>query len=225
MNEFNLLDGYPSPSSPRLVSSSLRTINHRIIASKRDKRFFDGERNFGYGGYKYDGRWQPIAKKIITHYSLFNCSKVLQMNAEKGFLLKDLKDQNSKIDIYGTETSQYAIDNSIIEQKDKICISEPTKLPFNDNYFDFVIALGVIYTLNLKDAITAINEITRVSKKHSFITLASYESEKSYFLFKDWTLLGTTILKKEDWKEILLDTGYTGDYFFTNAESLNLKRV
>ena len=32
--------------------------------------FFDGERNFGYGGYRYDGRWIPIVKNMSREYLL-----------------------------------------------------------------------------------------------------------------------------------------------------------
>ena len=55
MREFNLLGEYPIPDKPRYVGSNLRTINHRIVATYRDKNFFDGDKNFGYGGFKYDG--------------------------------------------------------------------------------------------------------------------------------------------------------------------------
>ena len=37
-----------------------------------------------------------------------------------------------------------------------------------------------------------------------------------------WTLLGTTNLHVDEWLELFKVTGYTGDYFFTTAESLNL---
>jgi len=224
MREINLLEGYPSPEKPRLVSNNLRTINHRLVACKRDQIFFDGDRNFGYGGYVYDGRWKTIANNIISSYSLNKSEKILQINSEKGFLLKDLKDKNSDLQVYGTETSQYAIQNTLKEIKNDIFYTKPTKLPFPDNYFDFVIALGVIYTLNLEEALKTINEINRITKKFSFITLASYENDNDYFLFKDWTLLGTTILKKAEWKEVLASLNYTGDYFFTNSTTLNLTR-
>ena len=51
------------------------------------------------------------------------------------------------------------------------------------------------------------------------------ECEVDYFLFKDWTLLGTTILKKNEWVEVLKSVKYKGDYFFTNATTLKLERL
>ena len=44
MREYNLLDNYPKPKEKRYVGDNLRTIEHRIVASYRDKIFFDGDR-------------------------------------------------------------------------------------------------------------------------------------------------------------------------------------
>ena len=66
MREFNLLNDYPKPDKPRFVSSKLRSIENRISASYRDKNLYDWDRNNGYGGYKYDGRWVKVAKNICT---------------------------------------------------------------------------------------------------------------------------------------------------------------
>ena len=40
----------------------------------------------------------------------------------------------------------------------------PYDLTFIDNYFEFVIALGVVYTQTLDNAIKVLKEIVRVSK-------------------------------------------------------------
>ena len=68
MREYNLLDNYPKPKEKRYVGDDLRTIEHRIVASYRDKIFFDGDRNYGYGGFKYDRRWISVADKICNEY-------------------------------------------------------------------------------------------------------------------------------------------------------------
>ena len=68
MPEVNILAGYPKPTKPRFVGRNMRTINHRLTAVERGENFFDGDRNFGYGGFNYDGRWLPIAERIVTLY-------------------------------------------------------------------------------------------------------------------------------------------------------------
>ena len=34
-----------------------RSVKNKLAAWKLDKEYYDGDRNNGYGGFKYDGRW------------------------------------------------------------------------------------------------------------------------------------------------------------------------
>ena len=225
MKEFDLLKGYPEPSKPRIVGKNIRTIKNRIISGYRDKNFFDGDRNFGYGGFNYDGRWQKVALTIINEYNLHQNSKFLQLNCEKGFLMNDIKNLLPNCMVHGVETSDYAQSNSMENVKQDISkVNNYYNLDIEENFYDLVIGLGVVYTHSLKNAIKCIKEIQRIGKGKSFITLASYSNEEDYWLFKDWTVLGTIILKKEEWLEVLKHCNYTGDYHFTNSETLKLIR-
>lgn len=223
MREYNLLEVGINKNTSRYVGLNLRTINNRINASYRDQKLFDGNRNDGYGGYSYDGRWKRVAEKISKEYNLTDNSNVLQIGCEKGFLLNDLKNIHPSISLHGLESSDYAINNSMISIKKFISKLNYSSLEkYNENEFDFLIAMGFIYSFNLTDAIKHLKNIAKISK-NSFITLASYDNEDDYWLFKNWTLLGTTILKKDEWITVMNHAKYTGDYFFTNAKNLNLK--
>ena len=222
MREFDILGKYPQPKNPRIVSKNLRTIKNRITASYRGKEFYDGKRENGYGGLKYDGRWIGIAKKIFKLYKLNSNAKILQIGCDKGFLLHDIQKVYPKSRVRGIEISDYAIKSSKKNIRRFIKKSIFSKLPFKKNEFDLVIAIGPVYSLSLPDAIKCLKEIKRVGKGKSFITLGAYENEKDYRLFKYWTLLGTTILSKQEWKSVLKHTKYTGDYKFNTAHSLNL---
>ena len=222
LRRFNALEGYPEAKQPRVVGPGLRTIRHRIIATYRGKEFYDGDRNCGYGGYSYDGRWLPIAKNMCKEYGLGDGSAVLQIGCEKGFLLHDFLQLHPKMKVRGTDLSDYAIGNAMPSVKRFIQKAPFTALPFADREFDFVIGIGVVYSLNLADAIQCLKEIQRVGKGKSFVTLASYTTEEDFRLFSYWTLLGTTILREEEWVEVLNHVRYTGDYTFTNARSLKL---
>lgn len=225
MKKFNLLLEYPKPIKSRKIGKNLRTISHRIIASNRGFDFFDGNRNYGYGGFKYDGRWELIAKKIISRYNLKDGSNILQIASEKGFLLHEIQKLNKKINVTGLETSDYAISKSLKSIKKKIIkIKNFNDFKIKNKKFDFIIALGVIYTLNLADAISCIKQIQNLCNGNSFITLASYSNDKDYWLFKNWSLLGTLLLKESEWKKVLKFCNYTGDYFFVNAKQLSLKK-
>jgi len=222
MREFDLLSIYPNLKS-RFISKNTRTIENRIVASYREKEFYDGKRDNGYGGFFYDGRWKPIAEKIFSEYKLKDNSKILHIGCDKGFLLHDIKNLKPKSIVRGIEISNYAISKSKKDIKKYIKKSPFNNLPFKSNYFDFVIAIGPAYALNLRDSIQCIKEIARVGKGKSFITLGSYDDESEEKLFKYWTLLGSTILHKKEWVKVLKHCRYKGDYKFNTAKSLNLK--
>ena len=41
------------------------------IAKKYGQKYWDGERKYGYGGYKYiKNRWKPVALNLIKTYKL-----------------------------------------------------------------------------------------------------------------------------------------------------------
>lgn len=198
-----------------------RSIKNKLIAWKQDKDYYDGDRNNGYGGFSYDGRWLKLLPKVIKRYKLTNNSKILDLGCKKGFIMKDLRILLPKSEIWGIEDHVYPIRNAEKEIKSNIILSEYYKIPFKENYFDFVIGFSSIYKYNLQDVIKTITEVNRVSRK-SFFTVAAYSNRKEKALFDDWTLLGTTVLHKKEWIKLFKMIGYKNDYYFTTAKSLNL---
>lgn len=210
MREWNSLKDYPQPPH-RIVRNP--TIEHRIVASRRGREFFDGDRAYGYGGYQDDGRWEPVAECMRNEYALTEGSSILQINCEKGFLLNEFLKKG--MEVRGIESSAYA------RRRCPLGITVNNKWDFKEP-FDLVIAVGAVYVENLPQAVNLLIEIERISFS-SFITLASYDSEDDLKLFKQWSLLATTILKKDEWREVMRYAGYTGDYWFVNAETLRLR--
>lgn len=219
LREFNALKGYPQPQY-RIVGS--RTIKHRILASQRGYDFYDGDRDCGYGGFNYDGRWKPIAEHMCAEYALNEKSAVLQIGCEKGFLLHEFLQLYPLMRVRGTEISVYARDHAMRDIRLGIRLVPFTDIPFDYQEFHLVIAIGVVYTLNLADAIRCLQEIQRVGKR-AFVTLGSYDTDQDLTLFRAWSLLGSTILRKEEWLEVMTHAGYSGDYKFITAESLKLR--
>ena len=215
--EFNLLNTFPKVS--RNIQSRKENKGHnRNLALKFDKEYFDGSRDQGYGGYIYDGRWKPVAEKLVNLFSLKEQSKFLDIGCAKGFLLYDLYALNSLIDLYGLDVSQYAKNNSPIEIRDKIKIGNCKNLDFPTDFFDGVVAINTIHNLEIYDCINAIKEIQRVSGGKAFIQVDAYRNDKELNIFKDWMLTAKTFLKPEEWLEVFKKANYTGYYNWTILE-------
>jgi len=222
MRKFDI--GYPHSKATRLIHEGSRSIKNKIIAWGLDKEYYDGERDNGYGGFRYDGRWATIMPKIIKEYELNQSSSVLDLGCKKGFFLHDLKQVLPKIKVKGVESHKYPIEQAMKSVKQEIVLCPYDKLPFKDSSFDFVIAFASIYMLNFKGVLNSLREIQRVGKGKSYVTLGAYRTKEEKELFLEWTLLGTTVLHEDEWLEVLKETGYTGDYFFSSAKSLHLMR-
>ena len=211
---------FKKPVKVRAKVAKERTVINKMYAWELGKEYYDGNRLNGYGGFKYDGRWLKLLPKIIKRYKLSSKSKVLDLGCKKGFLLKDLNILLPGIKSYGIENHPYAIKNAV-NCKSKLILSDYTKLPFKNKSLDFVIAFNSLYMQNLGDVIKSLKEIERVSKK-SYIVLASGENDEERNKFYKWTLIGTSILLKKEWKTLFKKIKFKGDYYFSSAKSLGV---
>ncbi|MBM3598876.1 MAG: class I SAM-dependent methyltransferase [Alphaproteobacteria bacterium] len=221
MQEYDI--GYFDPSVTRRIARGSRTIRNKLIAWEQGREFYDGARENGYGGYRYDGRWQRLLPAIIRRYGLTARSAVLDVGCKKGFFLHDLGALLPGIKVAGIETSSYPIDEGMPSVRTHMSVGRFDELPFADGSFDFVLAFSSIYILNLRGVVDALREIQRVSLGRSYVTLGAYRNDVERAQFEAWSLLGTTVLHVDDWMEVFAYAGYTGDYYFTTAGSLNLR--
>jgi len=173
--------------------------------------YWDNESFPGYQGHYYDGRWVDKAEKLKSYYNLNQNSKVLDYGCGKGFLLKDLKDIVG-CDIVGYDKSEYAIDHSPV--KNNIIKAASEKLPFADKSFNLGISLSMLYAMEYEECITAIKEIERVSY-NKFIMVHSFRNEREKNNLISYDATAKIILSTDQWKELFLEAGYTGEYWWT----------
>jgi len=211
---------FKKPLKIRAKVSKERTIVNKIKAWELGKDYYDGNRLNGYGGFKYDGRWLKLLPKIIKRYKLTKKSKVLDLGCKKGFLLKDLNILIPGIKSFGIENHAYPLKKAV-KCKSKIFLCDYHKIPFSNKYFDFVIAFNSLYMQNLGDVIKSLKEIERVSK-NSYVILASGENDEERNRFYKWTLIGTSILLKKEWKKLFKTIKFNGDYYFSSSKSLGV---
>ena len=207
-----LMRNYPKIKRNISDRKSNITNQDRQKARNFDKDFFDGDRRYGYGGYKYYGRWIPVVKDFIDYYNLDNNSSILDIGAGKGFMVKDFKDALPNANVLGIDISQYAVQNSMQEIKDFMSVGNAKKLEFDDKSFDLVISINTIHNLPLDECKFSLKEISRVSKKHSFIVVDSWNNKDEEFRMKSWNLTALTYMSADSWKKLFSEVGYEGDY-------------
>lgn len=247
MPEFNLLEAAGLPQIKKRERRAIISEEDKKIAERLDFSFYDGNREKGYGGYFYDGRWRNVAKIAKERYNLREDSKVLIDRCHKSFLVYDLKELIQGITVFGVHPKEYALNHAMegfglwvkknnipdnsdqrtleSEARDKVLpflIQAPSNdLPFKDNYFDAVISIENACAYNPKECRNVIREIVRVSKnngKNCYIQNDSWRNDAEKEKLMSWTLLCKTFLDKKEWEELYNEADYHGDWGYTIIE-------
>jgi len=216
MVEINLLRSLPKGKRNVKMRSTAKTDEHIRISRQYGQMYFDGPREYGYGGYEYDGRWIPVAKDIVKHFNLSKGDKVLDVGCGKGFLVKDLLGLD--INAYGVDISKYAIKHCEKEVVERLTIGSANNLEFEDNSFDAVISINTIHSLPRAKCLKAVQEIERLAPGKGFIQVDSYRNKKQKEIFESWVLTAKYYGYPEEWKELYNAAGYTGFYYWTIIE-------
>lgn len=183
------------------------------IAKQYGYDFWDGDRKFGYGGYRYDGRWRRTAALMTEHYKLKPGDRILDIGCGKGFLLYDFTQVVPGVDITGIDISEYAIKNGKEEIKPFLQTGNAVSLPFEDNCFDLVISLNTLHNLYCYDFVKALKEIERVGK-NKYIVVESYRNDQEKVNLMYWVLTGECFFTPEEWEWLFNLASYSGDYSF-----------
>ena len=186
------------------------------IAKQYGQEYWDGPREYGYGGYRDDGRWHPVARDIIAHFGLKPGSRVLDIGCGKGFLVKALLAQN--MDAFGLDISLYALMHCAPEVIGRLHLGSAEQLPFPDGSFDCVLSLNTIHNFPRQKAIVAMREIQRLSNGRAFVQVDSYLTPEQKEIFESWVLTAEFHDYPDGWLKVFADAGYTGDYDWTIIE-------
>src|SRR5437588_7248563 len=174
MAQVNLLRALPNP--PRNVQKRAAGKTPELLAASRQfgELYFDGPREYGYGGYRYDGRWIPVARDIVDHFGLKPGMRVLDIGCAKGFLVKDLMKVCPGLEAFGLDISLYALMHCEPEVIGRIHLGTAEKLVFPDNSFDCVLCLNTVHNFPRPRAIKVMQEIQRTSGGRAFVQVDSY---------------------------------------------------
>lgn len=182
------------------------------VACKFDRDYWDGDRRFGFGGYKYDGRWLKVAEAMVEHYGLKPGARILDVGCGKGFLLYEFTRVVEGADVHGIDISAYAIEHAKEEVRPKLIEGSATDLPFDSESFDFVFSINTLHNLFNHDLHRAAAEIERVGKSAKHISIESYRNEREKMNLLYWQLTCRAFLTPQEWEWAFAQAGYTGDY-------------
>src|ERR1043166_9798294 len=121
------------------------------IAKRFDFDYFDGDRKYGYGGFRYDGRWLPVAQAMAKHYELPRDARILDIGCAKGFLVHDFMKVLPEADVAGLDISDYAIANAMPEIRNRVRVGNAVSPPYPDNSFDLGVSITTLHNRPITD--------------------------------------------------------------------------
>ncbi len=188
------------------------------LALQWDYDYWDGSRETGYGGYRYDGRWRKVADAMVAAYGLRAGQRVLDVGCGKAFLLHDLQEACPGLEVTGLDVSAYALEHAMESVKDRLQLGNAAKLPWPDDNFDLVISINTLHNLYLFDLWTALTEMERVGRSAKYLCVEAYRSEREKVNLMYWQLTCRAFHTPEEWEWLFQQTGYQGDHEYIYFE-------
>jgi len=185
------------------------------VAKRFGEEYWDGDRKYGYGGYRYDGRWRSVARDIIAYFGLKPGRRVLDVGCGKGFLVKDLMLECAGLEVFGLDISRYALLHCEKDVVGRLHLGSADELPFPDRSFDCVLSINTIHNLPRPRAVRAMREIQRLSPGRAFVQVDSYHTPEQKALFESWVLTAEFHDYPHGWLKLFADADYAGDYYWT----------
>jgi SAM-dependent methyltransferase len=183
------------------------------VARRFDRDYWDGDRRFGYGGYKYDGRWSVVAQALADTYSLKANARILDVGCGRGFLLHEFQRLIPSCTVAGFDVSDYGLATA----KDLIKHDAREPFPFANNSFDLAISINALHNLPPEDVAKALAEMQRVAS-HRYLCVESFRTTEELFNLQCWALTCETFFRPQSWQWLFDLAGYTGDYEFIYFE-------
>jgi SAM-dependent methyltransferase len=181
------------------------------VAKQWGYDYWDGERQYGYGGMRYDGRWLPVAEEMAAYYGLKAGDRILDIGCGKGFLLYEFTRAVPGIEVAGLDISAYGIEHAKEEVRPFLHLGNCTELPFDDASFDFVYSINTFHNLRNYELDRALKDMIRVSKGRAYICVESYRNEREKANLLYWQLTCETFYTPEEWAWFYKIAGYQGD--------------
>lgn len=219
MSELNLVTSLHTATKRDYLARMLDDKVHCMdVARRYDQDYWDGDRRYGYGGYRYDGRWKPVAERLIEHYCLSNQSRILDVGCGKAHLLHELKLLLPGALVRGFDHSQYGLADAPEAIRPSLSYGKAQEpFLFDTKSFDLVLSLGCLHNLQIHQLGSALREIERVGKRQ-YVMVESYRNGLEQFNLECWALTCWAFFSKDEWLWLYRHFGYSGDVEFIYFE-------
>jgi SAM-dependent methyltransferase len=188
------------------------------VARRFDRDYWDGDRRYGYGGYRYDGRWSVVARQLADVYSLPADARILDVGCGRGFLLHEFTRILPRCTVAGFDVSEYGLATAKEELRDRLFAHRAQDpYPFADRSFDLVISVNALHNLPVRECAAALAEMERVAA-NKYLVVESYRTPEELFNLQCWALTCESFFRPESWAWLFETAGYTGDYEFIYFE-------
>ena len=216
MARIDFLDSIQSRTSRNYLE---RVVEHdKAACAERAKKwgfdYWDGDRAYGYGGYRYDGRWRTVAEEMVGCYGIAPGDRILDVGCGKAHLLYEFTQAVAGVEVAGLDISEYGVAHAHESVRNRIVVGNCTALPWPDNSFDLVISLNVFHNLYNYELKPAIREVERVGRRHKYVCNESYRSEREKTNLLYWQLTCETFFTPDEWAWAFHEYGYSGDFGF-----------
>ena len=188
------------------------------VARRFDSDYWDGDRRYGYGGYKYDGRWGVVAQQLVETYDLKPGARILDVGCGRGFLLHEFQRLLPGCRVAGFDVSEYGLATAKEEVWPHLLRHDARdRYPFADGEFDLAVTVNALHNLPPQDVAKALAEMTRVAARQ-YLVVESFRSPEELFNLQCWALTCETFFRPESWRWLFDLAGYRGDYEFIYFE-------
>ncbi|OGS43989.1 MAG: hypothetical protein A2539_07635 [Elusimicrobia bacterium RIFOXYD2_FULL_34_15] len=166
----------------------------------------------GYGGYKYDGRYEETARKICKHYNLKQGDKVLEVGCAKGYMLVEF--YKLGLQVRGIDYSDYAVKNAHPDIRNFTKKGDISSIPFPDKEFDFVFGKEILPHVPEDKIKISIKECMRVSKGPIFFEIQTGNTGKELEYMVQWDRTHKILKPVSWWNSLFKELDYKGDFHY-----------
>lgn len=120
--------------------------------------------------------------RLVSSLIKKESSKILDIGVGYGHIEKILNSSGKNISLYGIDISEVSIKKMKSLYGNKFIVGSAENIPFNDNFFDYIVALDVLEHVDRKKIIQVLNQIKRVAKSGAtiLISVPINESQSDY---------------------------------------------